>query len=1688
MVDSTNKKIVPKNKTARAGKIIGKIILGFLLFFFIIILLIRSHWGQNFIVDKTVSYISKKTQTKIALEKLFITFSGNIQLDGLYLEDTKGDTLVYSKSLEANVPLWSIIRGQGIGVDALNWNGLRANIIRKDSIQGYNFQFLIDAFATESTQTTPTDSKAVPLNIVIGNLNFKNFDIVFDDAVIGIDSRFKIGNLQTSLRKTDLEQMVFEVSELEMADSNIKFIQKPIAEKPTTETALLPVLALENIKLNKVYIDFQSEINRIAATLDIRDFYTNMPNINLVTNTFEVDECLLKNSSIVLNTKSNNTIQKTENITPTFEWPALNISINTIDFQNNNFSYFVDNQKAKSNSFNPNAMVWSDLNLKVKNISLKDKEAKMRIENAMVKEVSGLDLNTFSLSLNATDNALKITDLKTELNNNELEGRLVFNYPTLSALIEAPEKSKLDLDFPIIKADLKTIFLLQPELKKNPYLDTLSTKILTGNIKANGYLSNISIPNIKMNWGKSTQMVLSGTIKNATDPDNIQFNIPKFYAKTKRFDIAKFANEKDLGIQLPDNIELSGDVKGNPSDIYTKAFLETSQGLAKINGHFKQNTIIEFETDVSVENFQLDELLKNEQLGALNLTLKANGKGKDINNLNANMEANIASFKYNNYDIKDLKLLGDIKDGKGTLASKYKDENLNMNLEAQVVLDSIAPEAQVMVNLKGANLQALGIMQREVKTGMKIYADFKGTSSSYDVTAHMDEGVVVYDNKSYLLGDINAMAHVRKDTTSVSLNNKLLDIVLQSNVEPQKFSVALQRHITSYFYRDQDIADTISKPVNLKLRGHINQAPILNDVFLVNVKDLDTISLAIDFNEKARKLNANITAPHINYSGLEMDSLVFSMDTDVDKFIFDLGFNNIKAGPLNIPKTTILGNQSNNELALNFSAIDDNAQLMYVDLRITGDRDELKLHVAPEKLMLNNHAWSISENNGIIFTENKLAFNDFKISKNGQSIEITDKLNTVSKDHVAINYNNFKISEVLNYLNPEANLATGTLNGNFILEEPFRETGILANLTLNMLNVMDVDLGTLKMDAKSLGGNSYDFDAKMNGGEIDLNLQGDYLASTAGANLDLNLDINKFNMNALSGFFEDKITETSGSFSGNFKVNGTTEDPKYEGLLNFNNANFKLAMFNAAFSLKKETLKINNEGLTMTDFTVRDENQNTFTLSGKVGTESFINPTFDLQAKATNFQFLNATKEDNDFLYGKASFDADAKITGDLQIPKIKMNLSVGSSTNVTYVMPSATVNIEDRDGVVLFVNRENPDAILTKTEEKSVTIKGFDIKARLKVNKEAAVTIVIDKETGDNFKVSGSGDLDFKMKPNGNMTLAGVYEVKDGHYEMNLYNLVNRKFDIASGSRVTWAGNPFDAKMDIRAIYKVETSASSLMAPVFSGGDVSSKGKFRQVLPFFVYLNIDGQLMAPKIAFNLDMPEEEQGAIGGQIYGRVQQLNQQDDELNRQVFSLLVLNRFYPDSGSDGSSGGVASVARDNLNDAVSDQLNTFSDKLLGKTGFELDFGLDSYTDYQGNSPQERTQLDVAAQKKLFNDRLIVRVGSEVDIQGSNTTGEPTPLIGNVSLEYLLSENGRYRLKGFRRNEFENVIDGQTIVSGIAVIFTQEFNKFKELWEALLTSKTIKEEAQEAENEAALKKQKKKQEATNESIEEKKN
>jgi hypothetical protein len=54
-----------------------------------------------------------------------------------------------------------------------------------------------------------------------------------------------------------------------------------------------------------------------------------------------------------------------------------------------------------------------------------------------------------------------------------------------------------------------------------------------------------------------------------------------------------------------------------------------------------------------------------------------------------------------------------------------------------------------------------------------------------------------------------------------------------------------------------------------------------------------------------------------------------------------------------------------------------------------------------------------------------------------------------------------------------------------------------------------------------------------------------------------------------------------------------------------------------------------------------------------------------------------------------------------------------------------------------------------------------------------------------------------------------------------------------------------------------------------------------------------------------------------------------------------------------------------------------------------------------------------------------------------------------------MLTEDGAYRLKAFRRNQFEGVIEGQLIITGASLVYNREFNAFHEAFKRKQQSKT---------------------------------
>jgi hypothetical protein len=321
-----------------------------------------------------------------------------------------------------------------------------------------------------------------------------------------------------------------------------------------------------------------------------------------------------------------------------------------------------------------------------------------------------------------------------------------------------------------------------------------------------------------------------------------------------------------------------------------------------------------------------------------------------------------------------------------------------------------------------------------------------------------------------------------------------------------------------------------------------------------------------------------------------------------------------------------------------------------------------------------------------------------------------------------------------------------------------------------------------------------------------------------------------------------------------------------------------------------------------------------------------------------------------------------------------------------------------------------------------------------------------MDPSSSDSLVVRGDAALSFTIDRSGKISLTGAYNLNDGSYMASLESFIKKKFDIDRGSTIIWNGDPYDAEIVINARYPVRAAPIDLMADQMSGMSEADQNSYKQRYPFLVLLKLRGKILQPEISFEIQLPPGEKGILNGAVNQKLNMLNEDESALNKQVFALLVLGRFIQENPLQTEYGGTSTLVRATVGKFLSQQLNQWSSKVL--PGVDLNFDIQSYNDYQTEELQGRTQVDIGLKKQLFNERLSIQLGGTLDVEGEKARqNSASNITSDVDVEYKLTKYGRYRLKGFRHNQYEGVIEGQLVETGAGIIYVRDFNKWKELF-----------------------------------------
>ncbi|WP_332913912.1 translocation/assembly module TamB domain-containing protein [Algoriphagus boritolerans] len=310
---------------------------------------------------------------------------------------------------------------------------------------------------------------------------------------------------------------------------------------------------------------------------------------------------------------------------------------------------------------------------------------------------------------------------------------------------------------------------------------------------------------------------------------------------------------------------------------------------------------------------------------------------------------------------------------------------------------------------------------------------------------------------------------------------------------------------------------------------------------------------------------------------------------------------------------------------------------------------------------------------------------------------------------------------------------------------------------------------------------------------------------------------------------------------------------------------------------------------------------------------------------------------------------------------------------------------------------------------------------------------IIIDPKTEESLEARGRGILTMNIDTQGNFALTGNYEITQGQYNFSLYNIVKKKFVIEPGGRITWFGDPYQGIMNLKAVYEENIS----LQPLLSSSSVSENSQMRRRYPLKVLMDLQGELLSPDIKFGFDFGQfPSSGDVQTTISAFQSRLAADEQEMNRQVFAVIMTRNFSP----EGQFSGVSTISS-SLGNLLSSQLNSF----IGQVDKNLEVNIDLAS--LDENALENFQLSVAY--TFLDGRLRVsRDGGFTDNQGNASAAS---VIGDWQAEYMITEDGVYRLRVFNRNNYNTFtslsLTQNVLTYGASLTQNVSFNSFSELF-----------------------------------------
>lgn len=1570
---------------------------------------IQTSFVQNYAKDKILASLSERYEADWNIGDIKIDFFDEIVATDILFLDQQKDTLLAADRLLVDISLFSLL-GKEINIDEIVVQGLRSKIYQMDS-KGMNFDFLKTESKAVSDRASKTESQDAWLfsidqvNLIMPSIHYqtstKRIGVELNDLVIDIDA-------------LDFNKQKIDLSLLQLVQGNVDI--ESLESNPSDDPFALPELGW-NIQLD---------------VLDV-----NEVNVNMISdNSIVISEISIDATDVVYDT-------------------------NGIKLDVEQIKGIVDDQITIDNI--SGVVSLKESNLKVSNLSVDTNRDRLRAEtinyniNSQRLAVEKLKTNVSSLSLSQLSHyipkdihLLKNTNINLQVNSLVFSGdKLVTQGIVLSYGDAFNLRSNITLDN-LRGKDIKAAGSITKLTAELSLIDRMFTRFsipdswsqfrhleLSGNV--DGSLSQLDVNRLDIKLDDVFSTNISGILKHLNDIDRLQFDIElqDLIADVQQLPLPLY---ESIALDSLGKIEFDGRVEGNLNAMTVGGSFRSNLGslvtdIALSNLDDLDNLV--YKGHLSMNKFDLGTLLRNPDLNRITITTELDGKGTDFNKMNSKINGRVSDFVFNGYDYADVDVDAKISDSAINGKLSIDDKNVKLSYDGMISFLDGQSIYKFEADIDTLNLKALGFYYKEVSLSGKLISDFKlPLSQDSDGALDIYQLRISNPNESFFEDSIQLMAVKILDSTFVDIRSDFMNVDVDGKYSirdlPQDF-LALANY---YMLLDTSLVIKEQLSQSAHIKGQLKTLLPLDILMVDKLVQARNISFDMNFDFESHRAEGRMVADSLYYGKYFSERMTLDMSNQSDVLAIDvLGENNIANG-IEVPTLSMDNELRNRKLYSTVLASDHYGLPKLKFSTVIENTDEALQLSLQDSLVLNQKDWVANDNNLIKISKGKININELSLTDQNEYL----KIYSIDDDgnDLSIDFKNFNLGQFTTLLTSKSSKLSGNINGEIEIRDMAKDMYYLINAVVDDIVYDSTSVGALTLKASDdPSSNVVTADVRLKGPQNDLSGKGTYNTSSKSA--DFVLDIDHFQFMLLDPFLEKIIKDSEGSLSGNVSIKGTVDDPLIGGSVTLDKVITTIVVSNSRYAIDKHMVTFDNEAIDIGVVDLYDANNNTATLSGKIYHDFLDDILLDLHVDTDKFVFLNTTKSDNPIFYGKLVLDANGTIVGPMTLLDVNLNARTLENTVVTLSPLSGnSFAVEEK-----FITYGKPNQFEGQTSEYLLKLaRAFPFKVNLLLNAtdDATINFVVDPITGDRIEGAGKGDLRIKLNPDGRQEIYGVYTVNVGSYKFSYGDFLTKKFKIKPGGTVKFNGNPLGAILDIDAIYNVYTTTYELIKNEVS--DVREISAAQKRTNVEVYLNLAGSLSSPKINLDLQIPDLQGSTLVSSIDRKLNDLRSDPNEMNSQVFGLLLFDGFILSDNASVGFGSIGSnLALSSVSNLISSQLNKFADKAI--KGVDVNVNVNSYeSDYvNGGEGGNVTEIGLEVSKRLFDDRFSITAGGNLGLTDSGGEESYSSFIGDFVLEYKLSENGNYRVRVFSKSNFDRIAEENTNKNGVSLFFNKTFD-----------------------------------------------